>query len=78
MPQHPKKKKKRFIVRDFEFNENEVEQEKQERNQLGSDLKKQLVTITLFFFFFFFFFFCLMTTQQQKGKFDCLVQDKLF
>lgn len=38
-------REKRFIVRDFEFNEQEINQEKQERVQLGSDLKKQLANL---------------------------------
>jgi len=42
--QHAREKK--FIVRDFEYNEEEIETERKERSQLGSDMKKQLAALT--------------------------------
>ena len=43
-----KAREKKFIVRDFEYREEDIETERQERTQLGTDLKKQLVTTLLF------------------------------
>jgi len=39
-------REKKFIVRDFEYKEEEIETERKERSQLGSDLKKQLGQLT--------------------------------
>jgi len=39
-------RERKFIVRDFEYKEEEIETERKERSQLGSDLKKQLATLT--------------------------------
>ena len=38
-----KARENKFIVRDFEYREEDIETERQERTQLGTDLKKQLV-----------------------------------
>ena len=38
-----KARENRFIVRDFEFKETDIENEKKERTELGNKLKKQLV-----------------------------------
>ena len=39
-----KARERKFIVREFEYHEEEIESERQERTQLGADLKKQLVS----------------------------------
>lgn len=38
-------------MRDFEYNADDIAAEREQRNQMGTDLKKQLVWIFLFLFF---------------------------
>lgn len=40
----------RFIVRDFQYNEEEMKADKEEMNRLSTDKKKQFVCVCFFFF----------------------------